>query len=142
MISTSPPDVVRRIVADLTARRRVRGVTQAAVAKLMGTAQSAVSELETFQVVPRIDTLCRYAEACGGTVRVELDLPGVFDPAATPADRQRHSGHAYLAINAHGGIGWADLDRNRTCEYAGTVGAVVAAVPVVADYRATVEPTP
>jgi transcriptional regulator with XRE-family HTH domain len=106
---------------------------------VVGTTQSAVSEIETFQTVPRIATLQRYAEACGGRVRVELDLPDVEDEAAE-TDRAGFNDHAYLAVYDHG-IGWAGLDQERVHEYARNTGSAVVALPLAADYRTTPEPS-
>ena len=47
-------------------RARVRaGMTQAEVAKAMGTAQSVVARLESGKRLPTLSTLVRYAEATG-----------------------------------------------------------------------------
>jgi len=54
-------DLLRRFVA----RRKVRSISQAAVAAQMGTTQSAVSDLEAGSTDPRLSTLQRYARAIG-----------------------------------------------------------------------------
>lgn len=127
---------LEEIVSALAARRQRLGKSQTAVAQQMGTTQSAVSEIETLQTIPRIATLQRYAEACGGKVRVELDLPDVEDEAAEIAGGGFND-HAYLAVHDHGGIGYAGLDRGRAFEFAFNTGSVVVRLPVVGDYRPT-----
>lgn len=57
---------------ELTAARRRAGLTQAEVAELMGTTQSAVSRVESGRSVPTIDFVDRYARALGVTIRLEL----------------------------------------------------------------------
>jgi transcriptional regulator with XRE-family HTH domain len=45
--------------------RRLRGLTQADLARRLGTTQSAVSNWERDRDIPRVDTLARILEACG-----------------------------------------------------------------------------
>jgi transcriptional regulator with XRE-family HTH domain len=45
--------------------RRLRGLTQAELARRLGTTQSAVSNWERGRDTPRVDTLARILEACG-----------------------------------------------------------------------------
>jgi len=45
--------------------RRVGGLTQAELARRLGTTQSAVSNWERGRDTPRVDTLARILEACG-----------------------------------------------------------------------------
>lgn len=70
----------REVSAQLIATRAHR--SQRAVAEIMGTTQSAVSDLETGRVDPRLSTLQRYARAVGGRLRVRIHS-GV---AAAPAE--------------------------------------------------------
>ncbi len=57
----------------LVAMTHARGsVTQAAVAAAMGTTQSAVSDVETGRVDPRLSTLQRYARAVNRRLHLEL----------------------------------------------------------------------
>lgn len=56
----------------LVTQRRSLGLSQTAVARAMGTTQSAVSELEGGASDPRLSTLQRYARAIGGCVDVQL----------------------------------------------------------------------
>jgi len=49
----------------IRAARRVGGLTQADLARRLGTTQSAVSNWERGRDTPRVDTLARILEACG-----------------------------------------------------------------------------
>lgn len=53
------------LLRDLTSRRSDRSISQSAVARLMGTTQSAVSDLENGSTDPRLSTLQWYARAIG-----------------------------------------------------------------------------
>ena len=53
-------------------QRRAAGLTQKAVAKIMGTHQSVISDFELMGGNPRIDTMQRYARAVGFRVLLEL----------------------------------------------------------------------
>jgi transcriptional regulator with XRE-family HTH domain len=64
-------DAIRR---SLCARRTALGLSQAELARLMGTTQSAVSDLENGRCAPRIETLARWAEALGLRARVSIDF--------------------------------------------------------------------
>ena len=60
-------------IADQVAnRRRERGLSQAELAKLVGTTQSAIARLESGGRPPRIDTLLRIANALDSDLHVEL----------------------------------------------------------------------
>jgi transcriptional regulator with XRE-family HTH domain len=60
-------------VADQVAdQRRARDLSQAELAELTGTTQSAIARLETGGRPPRIDTLLRIAEALDCELVVEL----------------------------------------------------------------------
>lgn len=54
-----------RIVSDLADRRRSLGLTQADIAREMGTGASAVSEIESGRRELRLSTACRYAAVLG-----------------------------------------------------------------------------
>jgi predicted DNA-binding transcriptional regulator YafY/transcriptional regulator with XRE-family HTH domain len=69
----------RELVTQLARRRAAAGLSQAHVAKLMQTSQSAVARLESGRRDTQHSTLARYAEALG----LSLDLAG--DPG-TPAE--------------------------------------------------------
>lgn len=60
------------IIGAITAARKRAGKTQAAVAKEMGTTQSAVSDLENGGD-PHFSTLQRYARASGTRIRFYVD---------------------------------------------------------------------
>ena len=65
-----------------TAIRKTRlraGLTQAELARRVGTTQSAISRLESGRVRPSLATLERLANACGATLELRLR------PAETPA---------------------------------------------------------
>jgi transcriptional regulator with XRE-family HTH domain len=53
------------IVQTLREARRRSGLSQEQVAELVGTSQSAVSELETGVIGPRLSTARRWADALG-----------------------------------------------------------------------------
>lgn len=55
----------RRLSRALAERREQLGLTQASVAKRMGTTQSALARLESGETDPRIGTLERYALTVG-----------------------------------------------------------------------------
>jgi Helix-turn-helix domain len=62
----------RRLVAELTARRQVAGLSQTQVAAWMGTSQSAVARIEAGPGDVRATTLERYAAAVGGELSWRL----------------------------------------------------------------------
>jgi transcriptional regulator with XRE-family HTH domain len=60
-------------IADRVAERRKElGLSQAELAELVGTTQSAIARLESGGRPPRIDTLLRIAEALDCDLQVEL----------------------------------------------------------------------
>lgn len=59
-------------IKQLTALRLARRISQREVAARMGTAQSAVSDLERGLTDPQWSTVQRYAAAVGARVRVEV----------------------------------------------------------------------
>lgn len=64
-----PGDVGRA----LAKQRRSRGLSQQAVAELMGTSQPAIARLENGATNARLSTLARYAEAIGCRLNVSLE---------------------------------------------------------------------
>jgi transcriptional regulator with XRE-family HTH domain len=64
-------EAVRR---SLTLRRTSLKLTQAEVAKRMGTTQSAVSDLESGRAEPMVGTMQRYAAAVGLRLRMVLEI--------------------------------------------------------------------
>ena len=63
------------IATALIEARKRAGLSQAEVARRMGTTQSAVARLESGRVLPSAASLARYAAATESRLRVEL-LPG------------------------------------------------------------------
>lgn len=61
-----------RIAAQVAEQRRARDLSQAELAELTGTTQSAIARLEAGGRPPRIDTLLRIAEALDCELIVEL----------------------------------------------------------------------
>jgi transcriptional regulator with XRE-family HTH domain len=61
-----------QIAEQVTAERRARGLSQAELAALCGTTQSAIARLESGGRPPRIDTLLRIARALEADLVVEL----------------------------------------------------------------------
>lgn len=60
------------LLAHCVQLRKDAGLTQADVARAMGTTQSAVSELEAGAADPRLRTLQRYARAVGARIEVSV----------------------------------------------------------------------
>jgi transcriptional regulator with XRE-family HTH domain len=61
-----------QIADQVAARRRQRGLSQAQLAELCNTTQSAIARLESGGRPPRIDTLLRIANALDCELAVEL----------------------------------------------------------------------
>jgi transcriptional regulator with XRE-family HTH domain len=61
-----------RIAEQVVDRRRALGLSQAELAELTGTTQSAIARLESGGRPPRIDTLLRVANALDCELEVEL----------------------------------------------------------------------
>ncbi|HQT31768.1 MAG TPA: helix-turn-helix transcriptional regulator [Thiobacillus sp.] len=73
-------EVEYALAHEMLAARTRAGLTQEAVATLMGTTKSAISRLESAgKHAPSVASLKRYAEAVGCTLKIEL----------VPADRKR-----------------------------------------------------
>jgi DNA-binding XRE family transcriptional regulator len=60
------------LLAGCVRLRKAAGLTQAEVARAMGTTQSAVSDLEAGAADPRLGTLQRYARAVGAHLEVSV----------------------------------------------------------------------
>lgn len=71
----------RRLLRELTERRRAMGISQTVVAARMGTSQSALARLEAGGSDPRLSTVERYARALGE----ELDLRDIAALKARPS---------------------------------------------------------
>ena len=80
----------RELVARLTRRRAASGLSQARLARLMRTSQSAVARIESGQRGAKFSTLSRYAEALG----LSLDL---VEDAKTQAGRSSEEPSAEAA---------------------------------------------
>jgi transcriptional regulator with XRE-family HTH domain len=61
-----------RIAGQVAEQRKARGLSQAELAELTGTTQSAIARLESGGRPPRIDTLLRIAEALDCELVVHL----------------------------------------------------------------------
>jgi DNA-binding XRE family transcriptional regulator len=61
-----------RIATQVTDQRHARSLSQAELAALVGTTQSAIARLESGGRPPRIDTLLRIADALDCDLEVEL----------------------------------------------------------------------
>ena len=61
-----------QIAGQVAERRRALGLSQAQLAELTGTTQSAIARLESGGRPPRIDTLLRIADALDCELSVEL----------------------------------------------------------------------
>jgi DNA-binding XRE family transcriptional regulator len=66
----------RELLRELGARRQQLGLSQTAVAALMGTSQSAVARLETGDVDVKLSTLERYAAALDQQVEWQIVKAG------------------------------------------------------------------
>ena len=61
-----------QIAGQVADRRKERGLSQADLAELVGTTQSAIARLESGGRPPRIDTLLRIANALDADLLIEL----------------------------------------------------------------------
>jgi transcriptional regulator with XRE-family HTH domain len=61
-----------QIAGEVADRRKERGLSQADLAALVGTTQSAIARLESGGRPPRIDTLLRIANALDADLHIEL----------------------------------------------------------------------
>jgi transcriptional regulator with XRE-family HTH domain len=61
-----------QIAGQVADRRKERGLSQADLAELVSTTQSAIARLESGGRPPRIDTLLRIANALDADLRIEL----------------------------------------------------------------------
>jgi len=71
---------------EVARRRKTAGLTQAELAKAMGTTQSAISKIESGRNVPTIPLLERLADATGRPIELVL---GSRDRAPTSEERAR-----------------------------------------------------
>jgi transcriptional regulator with XRE-family HTH domain len=61
-----------QVAGQVADRRKARGLSQAELAALVGTTQSAIARLESGGRPPRIDTLLRIANALDADLHIEL----------------------------------------------------------------------
>jgi transcriptional regulator with XRE-family HTH domain len=61
-----------QVAGQVADRRKERGLSQAELAALVGTTQSAIARLESSGRPPRIDTLLRIANALDADLHIEL----------------------------------------------------------------------
>jgi DNA-binding XRE family transcriptional regulator len=81
------------LVRELLGARTRAGLTQEAVAKLMGTTKSAVSRLESVgKHAPSMTTLKKYAEAVGCRLEIKLVPDTCPSKRSTRAARKRTAG--------------------------------------------------
>ena len=99
----------------LVARRRALGLSQAEVARRMGTSQKVISRLEAGVVDPRASTLERWAVALDGSLGWTFEPGG---PSAVLAGFEDLPGYQILSR------GLADLAANRLTQEALAVGVV------------------
>ncbi len=64
-------DIEYRVARDLQSVRKSKPLTQAELAERMGTTQSVVSRVEKGSNVS-IETLARYAAACGACLNIKI----------------------------------------------------------------------
>lgn len=84
------PAAAAELIASLVERRAALGLSQAAVAQRMNTAQSAVARLESGAHDPQLSTLERYASALGTSIGIS-GAP-VASLVQAPPDRRRPEG--------------------------------------------------
>lgn len=66
-------EIAAKMAEILASWRRAAGLTSSQIAEKMGVARSTVSRLEKNAGKAQLDTICRYAEACGvNPVRIVL----------------------------------------------------------------------
>jgi len=79
------PDWVRQFVKELAQYRERQGLTQAEVAKQMGTSQPYVARLESAAIDPRLSTVLRYAAVVAGGIAVAALLKELLRAAGPGA---------------------------------------------------------
>jgi transcriptional regulator with XRE-family HTH domain len=79
----------RDLISRLSRRRAESGLSQADVARLMQTSQSAVARLESGQHDAQLSTVARYAEALGLCLDFGQDTWTPAEAAATPGPSNR-----------------------------------------------------
>lgn len=64
------------VVGEMVEARQTAGLTQAEIAKRMGTSQSVIARLENARHMPTFDMVSRYAAAIGRRIDIHLVLNG------------------------------------------------------------------
>jgi DNA-binding XRE family transcriptional regulator len=60
-------------IADLLIKLRIEaGLTQAELAKKVGTTQSAIARMESGKVLPKLDNLAKIAKTCGKKIEITV----------------------------------------------------------------------
>jgi len=81
-----------RLIREMLSARSKSGLTQEAVAELMGTTKSAVSRLESGgKHVPSIITLKKYAKAVGCNLEIKLVSAKAYPRRSTGSSKKRAS---------------------------------------------------
>ena len=83
VVQTAAAARERDLIARLTRRRAASGLSQARLARLMQTSQSAVARLESGRHGAQFSTLTRYAEALGLSLNL---VEGVKTPAGSSSE--------------------------------------------------------
>lgn len=103
-----PATATRRPVwALIREARRRGGLTQAELARRVGTSQPAIARYERARAMPELDTLYRIVEACGLELRLELAEPDAQRAAAqrvalerTPEERLQANSRQIELVHA------------------------------------------
>ena len=81
------------LIREMLAARSMLGLTQEAVAALMGTTKSAISRLETAgKHTPSLTTLKKYAQAIGCRLEIRL-VPASYTTRKRMKGRMENAGH-------------------------------------------------
>jgi transcriptional regulator with XRE-family HTH domain len=97
----------------LSRARRRAGLSQADIARTMGTTQSAISRLEAGRVTPTVEMVTRYAQAIGSPITLTFG-------GTEPADRSIRARRARAALD---GFRFDPWDREPSAEEARTLRA-------------------
>ena len=83
-VSLPTADWIRELVRQLAQFRTDQGLSQAEVARRMGTSQPYVARLETAAVDPRLSTVLRYAAVIAGGLVLARVLRDMVDGSGAP----------------------------------------------------------
>lgn len=95
-VASSNDEALRSAIIELHQLRYARGLKQKDVARVMGTSQSRVGELEMYRKgrtagVPKLSTLARYAAALGAALVVSIKVEVVDGDANSKLGGSRSS---------------------------------------------------